>query len=122
MNAEDRHQVLLKHSAEGRKSQSSMSGVSRGNHNQGTAHEYRPNGNMPRFEDMAGLSLTNLPKQTYFKSRHNTLNIIKHRGQKATTDGYFGQRNLLEAVKGDTTNEYYPQPMASVQSQDDYLS
>ena len=106
-----------------------MSGVSRGNHNQGVAHEYRPNGNMPRFEDIAtrtvqepGLSLTNLPKQTYFKSRHNTLNIIKHRGQKATTDGYFGQRNLLEAVKGDTTNEYYPQPMASVQSQDDYSS
>ena len=54
---------------------------------------------MTRFEDIGGSSLASLPKQTYFRSRHNTSNIIKLKGQSATVDGYFGCRNLLEGVK-----------------------
>ena len=51
------------------------------------------------LEGIVGGSLTTLPKQTYFKSRHSTMSRVKEKGQAATRDGYFGDRNLLGAVK-----------------------
>ena len=65
-------------------------------------YKYSMNNNMG-IQDATGV---NLPKQTYFKSRHLTLNHVKQKGSKLTKDGYFGDRNLLNYVNHQTKNSY----------------